>query len=283
MITALRLANVLVVPLVLTACPADDDEETGGGSGSSESSGTSSLTTTTSMSTTLTTSDTSTTMPSTTTDATEDTGSTGEGSGTDPDSSSGGSDDSSSGSAACTGMTFFASSSGSGDNGGNLGGTAGADATCQALADAVGQGDCTWHAYLSTADEDARDRIGAGPWFNFDGDILANDVDALHARGFQPNGDPDQLIFDENGSAIPGNEHDILTGSQANGTLLDGSTCDDWTSDTGGAARVGHSDIPENPQFSPSWNSAHDTPACDPDSLAMVGGAGRLYCFAIDG
>ncbi|MBC8071244.1 MAG: hypothetical protein IAG13_23165 [Deltaproteobacteria bacterium] len=124
--------------------------------------------------------------------------------------------------------------------------------------------------------------IGAGPWFNAAGDMLAADLDALHARGFEPN-DMDGLIVDENGAAIPGNEHDILTGSAADGTVQDGATCDDWTSASpDGAARVGHSDIPSNPEFSRSWNSAHDAPGCDADSLASVGGAGRLYCFAID-
>ena len=218
------------------------------------------------------------------TDATNVTldGSSTEGSsGPSDDSSSSGDDaDSSTGSPACEGMTFFATSVGSGKMGGNLGGLDGADATCQALADAVGQGGCTWHAYLSTADEDARDRIGAGPWQNANGDVIAADVESLHTDGLS-NGDP-QHVLDENGAEIPGQEHDILTGSNEDGTLLDGTTCADWTSDSGeDVARVGHSDIPDNPMFSPSWNSAHDTPGCTPDDLDQVGGAGRLYCFAI--
>jgi hypothetical protein len=273
-----RLRLVLVAPLLAIAC-GDDGDDTGGDTQASESSSSGGPTTTaTTMSTTISGSESGTTDAMTSGPIEGTSGSEGR-SGPDPDGSS--SDSGSSGTAACEGMTFFASSVGSGRSGGNLGGIAGADATCQALADAAGQGGCTWQAYLSSADEDARDRIGAGPWFNAAGDMLAADVDALHAEGFEPN-DIAGLIVDENGAAIPGGEHDILTGSEADGTVLDGATCDDWTSASGGAARVGHSDIPANPQFSRSWNSAHDAPGCDPESLAMVGGAGRLYCFAID-
>jgi hypothetical protein len=178
-------------------------------------------------------------------------------------------------------MSFFATSVGSGRNGGNLGGLEGADAICQGLADAVGQGTCTWHAYLSSSTEDARDRIGAGPWLNANGDMIAADVDALHNDGLS-NGDP-QHVLDENGVEVPGNEHDILTGSQEDGTLLADSTCDDWTSDTSDfVAQVGHSDIPDNPMFSPSWNAAHLSQGCSAQDLQSTGGAGRLYCFAVD-
>lgn len=179
------------------------------------------------------------------------------------------------------GLTFFVTSVGSGDAGGNLGGLDGADAMCEALADAVGEGARTWQAYLSTTDVDARDRIGTGPWYNSAGDLVGTDVDSLHMDGLS-NGDP-QHILDENGQPAPGNEHDILTGSQEDGTLMAGSTCEDWTSDSGGdQARVGHSDIPGNPMFSPSWNSAHETNGCGPNQLQNTGGSGRLYCFAID-
>lgn len=179
------------------------------------------------------------------------------------------------------GLSFFVTSVGSGDAGGDLGGLEGADATCQALAEAVGEGARTWHAYLSTSAVDARDRIGDGPWYNAAGEMIAVDVAALHTDGLS-NGDP-QHALDEHGDTVPGNEHDILTGSQEDGTLLPDATCDDWTSGSGGdQARVGHSDIPMNPMFSPSWNSAHTTPGCGPGQLEQVGGAGRLYCFAID-
>jgi hypothetical protein len=168
---------------------------------------------------------------------------------------------------------------GSGAVGGNLGGLDGADAMCQTLAEAVGS-TRTWHAYLSTSTVDARDRIGTGPWENVNGDVIAMDVDALHNDGLS-NGDP-QHIFDENGDEVPANEHDILTGSDDDGTLHPGeNTCQDWTSnDQNDSARVGHSDIPMN--FSPSWNNAHDTQGCDQDGIISTGGAGRLYCFAID-
>jgi hypothetical protein len=222
--------------------------------------------------------------PATTDDATAtlDDGSSSSGpAGSDDTSGSTAPADSSTGTPACTGMTFFATSAGSGELGGNLGGLEGADAMCQSFADTAGQGGCTWHAYLSTSTENARDRIGTGPWTNANGDMIASDVESLHDDGLS-NGDP-QHVLDETGAEVPGNEHDILTGSQEDGTLLDGATCADWTSDTSDEiAQVGHSDIPGNPQFSPSWNSAHDTPGCTAGDLESTGGAGRLYCFAID-
>ncbi len=191
-----------------------------------------------------------------------------------------GSPSTTSGIAPCEGMSFFASSEGSGDAGGNLGGLEGADATCQALAEAVGQGACTWRAYLSTSTEDARDRIGTGPWQNFAGEVVAESVEALHTDGL-PNGEP-QLVMDENGDEIPGNQHDILTGSAEDGTYVPDATCLDWTSDSAeDIGQVGHSDIPANPNFSPSWNSAHPSQGCTAQSLQGTGGNGRLYCFAL--
>jgi hypothetical protein len=177
-------------------------------------------------------------------------------------------------------FTFFVTSQGSGALGGNLGGLAGADTMCQALAGTAGLGNATWRAYLSTGDENARDRIGSGPWFNFDGEMIAADVDALHADGLS-NGMP-QHALDEYGNVVPSSEHDILTGSIDDGTIAQGSTCNDWTSDAGGdSARVGHSDIPSNPSFSPSWNNAHDSAGCSQANLEQTGGSGRLYCFAL--
>jgi hypothetical protein len=269
--------RIALAPALLTlACGetgSDDDGDTGTGDTSSSDDAADDINPTLDDGETLETSgDPSDTMPA-------DSSSSGGGGSSGGGSSESG-EESSTGSAACEGMSFFATSVGSGRMGGNLGGLEGADATCQALADAVGQGGCTWHAYLSTAEEDARDRIGSGPWFNAMGDMIAADVDSLHTDMLS-NGDP-QHIFDENGMEVPGNEHDILTGSQEDGTLLDGFTCSDWTSDAGNdSAQVGHSDIPDNPQFSPSWNSAHDTPGCGADDLQSTGGAGRLYCFAI--
>lgn len=198
------------------------------------------------------------------------------------DSSTSSGDDSSgstTGAEACVGMSFFATSEGSGKDGGNLGGLEGADGRCQALAETAGQGSCTWRAYLSTSDVDARERIGDGPWENFNGDVIAETTAALHMDGLS-NGRP-QLIFDEMGNEVPGNEHDILTGSQADGTLLADATCQDWGSNSSeDDAGVGHSDIPNNPNFSPSWVEAHVVAGCAANNLVSTGGSGRLYCFA---
>lgn len=265
----LRHLALTVLPL-LAGCPSDDTSDDGAGSSDG---------TTSSMDTTA--------GPTSSPTTSDDASGSGSASGSTTDAttaatdSTGMSDETSSGAAACEGMTFFATSVGSGANGGDLGGLRGADATCQMLADAVGQGDCTWHAYLSTSTVDARDRIGSGPWVNSAGETIAADVDALHNDGLS-NGDP-QHVLDENGVEVPGNEHDILTGSNEDGTLLADTTCQDWTSSSNqDTARVGHSDIPNNPMFSPSWNSAHDTPGCHQGGLEQTGGSGRLYCFAID-
>ena len=177
---------------------------------------------------------------------------------------------------------------------GNLGGLAGADATCQRLATAVGQGGRTWRAYLSVERDPAtgnqathaRDRIGVGPWYNANLALIANNLADLHGR----TGDA-MLFLDERGQRINGQwtgspapvEHDILTGSNADGTLAVGLTCSDWTSDSGAvAAKVGHSDgMGPNQNTAPplsSWNSAHDNLNCS--NTAPRGGAGRFYCFA---
>lgn len=189
-----------------------------------------------------------------------------------------------------TTTTFFVSSSKS--TTGNLGGLAGADARCESLADAAGFGQKTWHAYLSAegggTPVHARDRIGIGPWHNAKGALVANDIDALHAM----NGNAD-LFLDEHGEKVPGqwpgspspNEHDILTGSTAEGRVLAGQTCADWTSESALlAAQIGHSDglgpgANPNPPFA-SWNSSHPNGGCN--DTAPRGGAGRVYCFAID-
>ncbi len=265
--------------LLVFGCGGDDgggDE----GAGSSSSSGTGMPTTTTNPSTTGSadgTGSATTDTPGTTTEETSTTASS-------DSSTTASSEDSSSSTTStiepCEGMSFFATSVGSGKDGGNLGGLEGADATCQALADAAGQGACTWRAYLSTSTENARDRIGAGPWENFDGDVVADSVEALHTDGL-PNGDP-QLVLDETGSEVPGNEHDILTGSMEDGTVLADSTCADWTSNSeDDVGQVGHSDIPANPNFSPSWNAAHLSQGCTAQNLQNTGGSGRLYCFAL--
>ena len=177
---------------------------------------------------------------------------------------------------------------------GNLGGLAGADMTCQRLAAAAGQFGRTWRAYLS-AERDpangnqpahARDRIGTGPWYNAALVLVANNVAELHARP----GDA-ALFLDERGRRINGqwtgspgpNEHDILTGSNQDGTLAVGLTCGDWTSASASAiGQVGHSDGMGPNQNTAgalsSWNAAHTNQNCA--DTAPRGGAGRFYCFA---
>jgi hypothetical protein len=177
----------------------------------------------------------------------------------------------------------------------DLGGLIGADARCQGLAVAAELGSHTFHAYLSAEQDpadsskavNARERIGEGPWYNAKGVLLAEDLSALHALS----GDA-ELFLDENGAKINGqwqgsptpNEHDILTGSTADGRLIVGKTCADWTSAGDGTAQVGHSDglgpgMNAEPPYN-SWNSVHENASCG--DTAPRGGAGRLYCFAID-
>lgn len=180
-------------------------------------------------------------------------------------------------------LSFFVTSEGSGANGGNLGGLDGADAICDRLATAVGAGARTWRAYLSTDTVDAISRIGDGPWYNQALVEVASDVADLVEPGIS-NGDP-QLILDETGTAAPANQHDILTGTLADGTKAPGLNCANWTSNSAELTeqpQVGHSDIPGNPNFSPSWNAAHVSANCSQQGLTMRGGAGRLYCFAAD-
>jgi hypothetical protein len=186
-------------------------------------------------------------------------------------------------------MTFFVTSVGIGD-GANLGGLEGADAHCQALAEEVGAGDRTWRAYLSTEASDARgvsarDRIGIGPWHNALGELVASDLDQLH---ISPN-ILKRTALDENGNLVKGrgdtpNEHDILTGTQADGTAYfpddDDHTCNNWTSNDEGSAQVGHHD--RHGGGNTSWNSAHSTSGCSQEGLISTGGAGLLYCFAAD-
>lgn len=196
-------------------------------------------------------------------------------------------------------LSFFVTSVGTG-NGANLGGLAGADAHCQKLAAAAGAGGKTWRAYLSTQAADgkpavnARDRIGKGPWHNAAGAAVANDVSHLqgdtleHAR--QGNNLSLRTVLTEknepiNGGFIRPNQHDILTGSQADGTAYPpgtDKTCSNFTSgaDGVGSARVGHYD--RTGGGSTSWNSVHDSRGCSQANLEATGGAGFFYCFAIN-
>jgi hypothetical protein len=193
-------------------------------------------------------------------------------------------------------MTFFITST---DQNGNLGGLAGADALCQRLAQAAGSpATRTWHAYLSTQGPgavNARDRIGNGPWHNAAGVMIASDLDDLHG---DTNRDSNYIIaetgLDENGNPIPGrigrpdnepqNKHDILTGSDSHGMAFAGDgdhTCNNWTSDSEGSAMLGHFDRSGGNQNT-SWNAAHMSRSCSLPDLNATGGAGKLYCFAIN-
>jgi hypothetical protein len=182
-------------------------------------------------------------------------------------------------------MTFFITSAGSGD-GANLGGLEGADAICQKLADAAGAGGKTWHAYLSAEGVNAKDRIGSGPWQNFAGTVIANDVASLHSDAANIT---KETGLTETGAQVKGrgddpNEHDILTGTNADGTLAAGQTCADWTSNGEGTAMLGHFDRmgPDTLATAKSWNAAHPSRGCGQDALVSTGGAGYLYCFAVN-
>jgi hypothetical protein len=181
-----------------------------------------------------------------------------------------------------TTMSFFITSRGSGD-GANLGGLAGADAHCTALAESVGMTSGNWHAYLSTTDGiNARDRIGTGPWYNAKGELVARNLDDLHYSNVLFT---KQTALSENGSLIKGrgddpNQHDILTGSNPDGTASV-MTCDDWTSNSAdGSAMVGHFDRTGGGAIPESWNAAHASRGCGQDNLIATGGNGYFYCFA---
>lgn len=190
-------------------------------------------------------------------------------------------------------MTFFVTSVGSG-KGADLGGLDGADRHCQTLAQAAGAGTRTWRAYLSTQAvggapaTNARDRIGRGPWQNAKGIVIAKDVADLHAA----NNITKETALTEKGETVKGrtdtpNTHDMLTGSQPDGTAFaagEDRTCGNWTkSGTDGAAMLGHHDRmgPDEQPPAKSWNSSHTSRGgCSQDALKSTGGAGLFYCFA---
>lgn len=188
--------------------------------------------------------------------------------------------------------TFFVTSKGAG-RGGDLGGLDGADAHCQALAEAQGIGDHTWRAYLSTQATDAapavnaRDRIGNGPWYNSVGDLVARDLAELHGPKSPIS---KQLALTELAEEVKGrgdtpNMHDILTGSRPDGTAFPAGedlTCRNWTSSGAGKAQLGHHDRQGGGENPNSWNSAHASAGCSQPQLESTGGAGLLYCFAVD-
>lgn len=188
--------------------------------------------------------------------------------------------------------SFFLTSAGPG-NGADLGGLEGADQHCAMLADAAGFADRTWRAYLSVPADpqggepvNARDRIGTGPWYNVEGVLIAENIEDLH-------GDNDkwtkETVLDETGAIVNGrgddpNRHDILTGSQLDGTAFpagEDTTCNGWTSSGEGSARVGHFDKTGGGDNPTSWNSAHGSRGCGQEDLRGTGGDGLFYCFAI--
>jgi hypothetical protein len=189
-------------------------------------------------------------------------------------------------------MTFFITSAGSG-NGADLGGLAGADKICQMLAQGAGAGGKTWHAYLSTQGTgavNARDRIGRGPWQNAKGVVVAKDVAELHGK----NNVTKETALTEKGEVVKGrgdtpNMHDILTGSQPDGTAFaagEDRTCGNWTKSGQGSAMVGHHDRQglRDDDESKSWNSSHPSRGpdggCSQNDLKSTGGNGLFYCFA---
>lgn len=190
-------------------------------------------------------------------------------------------------------MGFFITSVGKGD-GANLGGLAGADAHCQALAQAVAAGNRGWRAYLSAtaaagqAPVNARDRIGTGPWYNAKGALIAWNVADLHGDvNRDRNSINKEFAFNEKGLPVNGrgdtpNQHDILTGSDSHGRTLLGSatatTCNNWSSNAAGNAMVGHHD--RSGGGNSSWNAAHFSRGCSQQDLVATGGAGLYYCFA---
>lgn len=190
-------------------------------------------------------------------------------------------------------MTFFLTSEGSG-KGADLGGLAGADRHCQALAQTVGAGNRTWRAYLSVSPAgsqpsvNARERIGNGPWHNAKGVMIARDVDELHGT----NNLNKETALSEKGETINGrgdmpNMHDILTGSQPDGRAFLGNadmTCSNWTSSNVGAVMLGHHNRQglNDDEASRSWNASHPSRGCSQEALRRSGGNGLFYCFAIN-
>ena len=198
-------------------------------------------------------------------------------------------------------MTFFVTST---SQGGNLGGLAGADATCQKLAAAVGAGDRTWRAYLSTQGTNievavnARDRIGKGPWHNVKGVLIAANIADLHGDIHRDSNlivletaltEKEELVTGRDHRKGAANEHDILTGSDTHGRAFPAGVsirynlaCNNWTDNSAkGSAMVGHHDRASS--WNTSWNSSHASKGCSLEDFKKTGGSGRFYCFASDG
>jgi len=182
---------------------------------------------------------------------------------------------------------FFVTSKGLG-KGGDLGGLAGADAHCQSLAQAQGAGDHTWRAYLSTEATDttpavnARDRIGGGPWYNANGDLIAQHLAQLHGPTSKLG---KETAITESADEVSTDQHEILTGSRPDGTAFPPGmhrTCGNWTSSSMGSAEIGFFDEAGPGENQNSWNSARRTNGCSEEAFHSSGGAGLFYCFAVD-
>jgi hypothetical protein len=191
---------------------------------------------------------------------------------------------------AAANMGFFVTSSN--PKGGNLGGLAGADQVCQSLAQTAGAGGKTWHAYLSTSTVDAKTRIGNGPWYNYKGELIAQNVADLHTaeknkisgttaiteKGTAPN--YLAMVDGKPAAAAQPLQHDILTGTNEDGTK-NADTCNNWTAgDASAKAMLGHADRLGRNAGLNSWNAIHASQGCGLEQLAPTGGAGLLYCFA---
>ena len=182
---------------------------------------------------------------------------------------------------------FFVTSKGLG-KGGDLGGLAGADAHCQSLAQAQGAGDHTWHAYLSAEATDtapavnARDRIGGGPWYNSEGDLIAQHLAQLHGAMSKL---AKETAVTESAEEVNTQQHEILTGSRPDGTAFPAGanrTCRNWTSSSTGSAQIGYFDRVGEGENPNSWNSARATSGCSEEAFHNSAGAGLFYCFALD-
>jgi hypothetical protein len=190
-------------------------------------------------------------------------------------------------------MSFFVTSTGSGAMGGNLGGLDAADMKCQMLAAAVGAGGKTWRAFLSVEmgpggmPVHAKDRIGTGPWYDQRGRLIAmNLTGLLPGPNLRPMGDMAAVndMLDENGMIVQKSplQHDILTGTKADGTVAPGLTCGNWMNGTASAnAQLGHADM-MGPADRHSWVESHASNGCTQQAVAAGGGNGRIYCFAIN-
>ncbi len=144
---------------------------------------------------------------------------------------------------------------------GNLGGLAGADAKCQARAQAAGLTG-TWKAWLSAIDGDARDRITNHEYVRTDGALVAINLDDL-TDGTIAN----PINIDENGNKVTSNPFP-WTATKSSGVLKTASaTCDSssWTS-MAGLGWIGAADYTDG-----MWTETALASAC--------GTTKRLYCF----